>query len=137
MIKIIGGDFSNNGQGGIFLGKGVKAEISGATTNYNGGYGVGYHSESEVALENHTAIGNKSYGLYQINSELLDSVGLPENIDVNKFNELIELLRTTKPDERKKVVYSSFLSGTLAILADSTTIVVNILDFVNQLPPLL
>ena len=134
--KIIGCVSYGNGGDGIHLGRGSNTEVINCETRDNERHGISYHRDSDVSISGHISSGNKLEGIYEIDSNLLESIGLPGNIDIEKFNELIKTLQQSAPDEKEKIIYSSFLSGTLAILADSTTIVMNILDFANQMPPL-
>lgn len=126
----------NNGQDGIYLGPGVKAELINCKTNDNGRNGVTVHENSDVTFNGHEASGNTEHGIFVVTNDLLRSVGLNEDTDKEKLKELLMELKATPAPNRTQIVQTSFLNTSLALLADSTTVIANILDLVDKLPPM-
>jgi hypothetical protein len=126
---------NNCGEAGTYIGKGMNVTIIGGNTN-NNKIGVAVHKDSIVHIENHESSNNTLYGYYSFDSDLLGTLGLPNNTDKMKLELLFNELRVVEPTRREEIIYSSFLSATLATLADASTVVVNILNFINTLPSL-
>ncbi len=119
---------------GVSIGSGMDVRVIGGSTNSNGRNGITVDSNINLHVENHTSHGNMENGYLVIGPNLLSRFGLPTALNLDKFNELLNVLKNTAPENRENAVYSSFLAGTLALFADSSTIVMNILQYIEQLP---
>ena len=135
-IKFINCVSTNNGLDGIYLGPGVEAELVNCKTNDNGRNGVTVHEDSNVTFDRHEAAGNTDHGIFVVSNDLLRSIGLNEDTDKEKLKELLLELKAAPERNRSQIIHSSFLNTSLALLADSTTVIANILELVDKLPPM-
>lgn len=126
----------NIGGNGISVAPGIAVEVIGGSTNNNGRNGITVLDGTDLVVRDHISRGNIEHGYHVVDSDLLSQFGLPKDVDIDKFNELLDTLKITDPKNREKAIYSSFLTGTLALFADASTIVMNILDYVDRLPTL-
>lgn len=131
-VKIIGGSISNCGRDGAYLGAHSNVEIIGTKFFNNKRNGVTAHQDSNANLVNIESRDNGEHGVYVGNILPLE-LGLPENIDIEKLDKLINDLKGMDQRYREQAIYSSFLAGVLAVLSDSSTIVLNILTYISSM----
>uniref|UniRef100_UPI00125CA371 right-handed parallel beta-helix repeat-containing protein n=1 Tax=Acinetobacter soli TaxID=487316 RepID=UPI00125CA371 len=114
--------------GGAHLGPNSKIEVGNLTIKNSGRDGLTLYNSTDLKVENAHISGSGGYGIQQINDSFLPQLGLPAEIDIDKLKQLLtEIKHTTNDKDKCKLIESSFLSDTLAITANSSTIVANLI----------
>lgn len=120
---------------GIHVGPNFRAEIDDLLIENSGRNGLTLHASTDFSADRVSIINSGQHGICEINNALLFQLGLPQDIDTHRFGELLVTVKNTPPDERETVIKSSFISDILAITANSSTIISNIINFTSQFSP--
>ncbi|MCU4422530.1 right-handed parallel beta-helix repeat-containing protein [Acinetobacter lwoffii] len=126
-------EFFDNGRDGINAPKGVNVIVKNTKSYNNGRNGLTAHKDSNVVLEDFSAFNNGLHGVYAKDSDLLDYLGLPNDVNVEALKELIQQLKALPEEKRRSKINLSFLGEFLSKSESSTTIINNLLEIAEKI----
>lgn len=127
-----GADISENGIGAVIAGEGSTADFSDATISKNIGHGVIVDIHANTKFNGAIIRQNGGIGVLEIDTRLMQVLGLPLDTDIIKLQELLLELKSQPEEKRKGIITSSFLAPVIATAANSTTLIMGILNLASQ-----